>query len=232
MEPRAPVLVRTCISESRRGRAVCPPSPLAQREHLPVCQCPLAGEKCSGIFLRAQFCLPALLQVCSQQLQVKSVEFPTTFSPIPEPTAGHSPIPEPTSACDLWGCLWCVGGQSPRVCLCPSWWLLLPTALCLSYCSHRAACCPAFGGDICVCHALLALLPTGSAFHSFLVTHPSFLQCSPEWNMARRAQLCFWLLRLRLFGSRSCVISIASIPPLEMQAHFHQPSEMVTFCSP
>lgn len=152
----------------------------------------------------------------------ESVEFPTTFSPIPEPTA----------ACDLWGCLWCVGGQSPRVCLCPSWWLLLPTALCLSYCSHRAACCPAFGGDICVCHALLALLPTGSAFHSFLVTHPSFLQCSPEWNMARRAQLCFWLLRLRLFGSRSCVISIASIPPLEMQAHFHQPSEMVTFCSP
>lgn len=142
MEPRAPVLVRTCISESRRGRAVCPPSPLAQREHLLVCQCPLAGEKCSGIFLRAQFCLPALLQVCSQQLQVESVEFPTTFSPIPEPTA----------ACDLWGCLWCVGGQSPRVCLCPSWWLLLPTALCLSYCSQEESCLlpSLWRGHLCV----------------------------------------------------------------------------------
>lgn len=61
----------------------------------------------------------------------ESVEFPTTFSPIPEPTSGHSPIPEPTAACDLWGCLWCVGGQSPRVCLCPSWWLLLPTVILL-----------------------------------------------------------------------------------------------------
>lgn len=129
--------------------------------------------------------------------------------------------------CGVWGgrvlvsvCAPAGGCCSPQPCACHT----APR--------RRAACCPAFGGDICVCHALLALLPTGSAFHSFLVTHPSFLQCSPEWNMARRAQLCFWLLRLRLFGSRSCVISIASIPPLEMQARFHQPSEMVTFCSP
>lgn len=136
---------------------------------------------------------------------------------------------QPATSGGSCAALW---GQSPCICAPAGGCCSLQPCATHTAPRRRAACCPALGGDICACCALLALLPTGSAFHSFLVTRPSFLQCSPKWNVARRAQLCFWLLHLRLFGSWRCVISIASIPFLEMQACFHQLSEMVTFCSP